>query len=390
MAKAAYIGVDSVAQKVKKIYIGVDGVARKVKKAYIGVDCVARLFYQSKLNLKRYGTATGLSAACYSPGAATIGNYALIAGGQTGTSTFSSNVNAYNKSLTKSSATALSAARSEMGAASVGDHALFAGGYIYSKKSSAVDAYDSALTRLDATALAQSRAHLQGVNVGNYALFVGGDTPSGTRGCKDVEAFDKSLTKTTPTELSTGRQSFAAARVGDYAIVAGGYTYSTITPTAEAYDASLTKVASVSEISQAKQNLAGATAGSHALFAGGIYQQSESGSAWSYSSDTVDAYDKSLTRTAIPALSAKLSYLAGATLDEYAIFAGGTTTVRSSTSTVSNVVNSYDASLTRTVQSALAVARNNLAGVTIGNYALLAGGRNDSSFYNTVDVYEAS
>lgn len=48
MAKGAYIGIDSLARKVKKCYIGIDGVARKVKKAYIGVDGVARLFWNSK------------------------------------------------------------------------------------------------------------------------------------------------------------------------------------------------------------------------------------------------------------------------------------------------------------------------------------------------------
>lgn len=47
MAKGVYIGIDGVAQKVKKLYIGVDGVARKVKKAYIGVDGVARQFFSS-------------------------------------------------------------------------------------------------------------------------------------------------------------------------------------------------------------------------------------------------------------------------------------------------------------------------------------------------------
>ena len=47
MANGAYVGVNSVAKKVKKCYIGVDGVARKVKKAYIGVNGVARLFWQA-------------------------------------------------------------------------------------------------------------------------------------------------------------------------------------------------------------------------------------------------------------------------------------------------------------------------------------------------------
>lgn len=47
MAKAAYIGVDGVSQKVKQPYIGIDGVARKVTKCYVGVDNVARLCYMA-------------------------------------------------------------------------------------------------------------------------------------------------------------------------------------------------------------------------------------------------------------------------------------------------------------------------------------------------------
>lgn len=49
MSKAAYIGVGSVAHKIKKMYIGVNGVARKVKKGYIGVNGVARLFYTADM-----------------------------------------------------------------------------------------------------------------------------------------------------------------------------------------------------------------------------------------------------------------------------------------------------------------------------------------------------
>lgn len=42
----AYVGIDSVARKMKAAYVGVDGVARKVKKAYVGVDGVARLWWE--------------------------------------------------------------------------------------------------------------------------------------------------------------------------------------------------------------------------------------------------------------------------------------------------------------------------------------------------------
>lgn len=58
MAKAAYIGVDGVSRKVKKMYVGVDGVARKVKKGYIGVNGVARLFFSSGLQMVS-GSFTG-------------------------------------------------------------------------------------------------------------------------------------------------------------------------------------------------------------------------------------------------------------------------------------------------------------------------------------------
>lgn len=48
MAKGIYTGVNSTAQKVKKMYIGVDGKARKIKKGYIGDENgIARIFYTS-------------------------------------------------------------------------------------------------------------------------------------------------------------------------------------------------------------------------------------------------------------------------------------------------------------------------------------------------------
>ena len=80
MAKGAYIGVSSVARKVKKMYIGVGGVARKVKKAYIGVNGVARLWWSGEQKLVYKGTATALTYDVANPGASSIGNYALFVG----------------------------------------------------------------------------------------------------------------------------------------------------------------------------------------------------------------------------------------------------------------------------------------------------------------------
>ena len=93
MAKKSYIGVDGVARKIKKWYIGIDSKARKVKKAYIGIGGVARPF-MSGGELAYYGTITALSETRFTLAGATVGNYALFAGGTTG-SAVRSTVDAY-------------------------------------------------------------------------------------------------------------------------------------------------------------------------------------------------------------------------------------------------------------------------------------------------------
>ena len=129
MAKAVYVGVGSKARKMKKAYIGIGGKARKVKKMYIGVGGKARLCYSAEL--EKVGMATALSTTRYDMRAATVGKYALFAGGYISKSSFgysvSSSVDAYNTSLTKSTPTELSCKRCGHAAASVGGYALFAG-----------------------------------------------------------------------------------------------------------------------------------------------------------------------------------------------------------------------------------------------------------------------
>ena len=86
----------------------------------------------------RRTTPTELSAARYNLAGASVGDYALFAGGYTGSA--SAVVDAYTTNLTRSTPTALSAKRYNLAGASVGDYALFAGGYTGSY-SSVVDAY---------------------------------------------------------------------------------------------------------------------------------------------------------------------------------------------------------------------------------------------------------
>lgn len=137
MTKAAYIGVDGKARKIKKGYVGVNGISRKIKKAYVGVGGVARPCWGG-VELSYYGTITPLSQAREELAATTVGDYALFGGGYD--LSLVSAVDAYTSALTRSTPTGLSLARSNLAATTVGDYALFGGGYT-GDYSSAVDAY---------------------------------------------------------------------------------------------------------------------------------------------------------------------------------------------------------------------------------------------------------
>ena len=139
-------------------------------------------------------------------------------------------------SFTRSTPTALSTARGNLAGASVGNYALFAGGKIdNSSYVATVDAYDSSLTRSTPTALSTARGRLAGASVGNYALFAGGTR--GSTYAATVDAYDSSLTRSTPTVLSDSRHSLAGASVGNYALFAGGQIdSSTYVATVDAYE----------------------------------------------------------------------------------------------------------------------------------------------------------
>ena len=76
--------------------------------------------------------------------------------------------------------------------------------------------------------------------------------------------------------------------------------------------------------------------------------------------------------------------LAGASVGNYALFAGGY-----NSSGYSGTVDNYNSSLTRSTPTGLASLRDNLAGASVGNYALFAGGYYGTNNYSgIVDAYE--
>lgn len=290
-------------------------------------------------------TATALSTGRENLAAASIGEYVLFAGGITyymrgyASNAAFSNVDAYSASLTRSRPTSLANARGFLSGATVGNYALFAGGWTYPSKTSSdgtynyytaydtVDAYDSSLTKTTASSLSSAKFDMAAATIGNYALFAGGrytqygdNTGVSPTVYNTVNAYSTSLTRSTATSLSTKRYRLSAAVAGDYALFAGGrksLDSSDIANTVDAYNKSLTRSIPTA-LSSAREWLAAKSLAGSAIFGGGRTFSS------SYAaSDVVDIYDSSLTRTIGASLSQARYELAACTIDNYALFAGG-------------------------------------------------------------------
>ena len=171
------------------------------------------------------GSLTQLNYPSYYMGAATIGDYAIFAGGADAQVNASrvKYVVAYDLSTTKTNLPDLSVARNAMGSASVGDYALFAGGNAQNSSSNVVDAYNKSLTRTSAPTLSAAWSEMGATTLGGFAIFAGGAV-SGSGRTSKAECYDASLTRTSLTSLSMSRYDVKAATIGNYALFGGGNT----------------------------------------------------------------------------------------------------------------------------------------------------------------------
>ena len=125
--------------------------------------------------------------------AATVGDYAIFFSGRayygTGSSDYQTAVRVYDKSLTARSLDAVGGdrKRERMAAATIGDYALFAGGCANGTTYRYVEVFDKSLTRTIGTDLTTRRFNLAAATVGDYALFGGGY--NGDNYLNSVEAF---------------------------------------------------------------------------------------------------------------------------------------------------------------------------------------------------------
>lgn len=348
-------------------------VARKVKKAYIGVGGVARPCWSGG-ELAYYGVVSGSRNAAYAAKGTSVGNYALFGGGRVGTSWdgLIKNVICVSGSLTDTAVSSLDKAVINHAAGSIGDYALFMGGCIGSASyQKTVTAYSASLTKSAATALASARGEIGAANVGEYLLCGSGIYYDyAYEFAKDVDVYNASLTKTTTNTAIVG--SSVAGQTPSYAIFTPTDRASSAT-TCDAFNASLTRTQKISFLHNHPS--ASASVGNYAIFMGHNNNR------------YFDAVDDSLTAhmTPLPTSVTNVTYftgMGGASIGDYALFAGGYTE-----SVVSKAF-SVDASLTIQVQPSLRFARQYLAAAVIkGEKALFYGGQNDSTVYDTIDVY---
>lgn len=328
----------------------------------------------AEVHIERYGAATSLPYAGNKLAATTVQNYAIFAGGDTHSSQPNyggKSATAYDGNLTQSALTDLTRPVLELCGAAVNAYAFFAGGYNgfyvdHTPYYSEVNAYDFNLTKVSVSDLSKARSRMAGTSINGYALFCGGY--DGQTSQSIVDCYNFGGAKESVLGLSLPVYYAAAASKGDYAIICGDES-------ATAYNKELSKQ-TITKLSSPRYGLSAAAAGNYILFAGG------------YTSSVVDAYDLFLTRITAEGLSVPRGFLAGTTLEGYAIFVGGMQGAYPR-----NHVDVYDSLLVKTSPSALESAKAYLASANAGNYALFGGGQYDSAtpgnyYSSTVEVYQ--
>lgn len=396
MGKSAYIGVGGVAKKIKNMYIGVGGVARKVKKAWIGVGGVARLFFSSGNVEKSTKTMSNLY---YSKGASAISNGTYIFFDQTSydddEDRTAVGLTVYNKSLTKKTVTA-PYHNDDRHSYSMGQNSTYVvmnGGRRSATMTyfDSMDCYDLSLTKTRITDLTTSyykqSGHVSGT-ISDNILFAGGGS-----GVSSVFGFSPTLTKLSgiPSLSSTRTYGTESCNIGNYLLFAGGLDGNLRTDV-NAYDASFTKI-NATAFPSGMQAIATGRCGndSYAIFHYGT-------SSTSSANCLIYAYNTSLTLTTTATKPSYTPYHAAmAKTPEYGVLCGG---YGSSSDNGRNRVEAWDTSLTKSSLTALTTARKNAGAAVIGDYLLVGGGQTGShtnskdetiyDYTNNVEVYTIS
>ena len=391
MAKKAYIGVDGVARKVKKMYLGAGGKARKVKKGYIGVSGVARPFFTGG-NPEFYGTRT-LPNASFHIASASIGTYAIFAGGRNDDYDYYDSVVCYNSSLTRKLATPLEKPNAEMKGASLADfstgeikRAVFVGGS--QGTGTQLQVYSQTLTKQTLSNGIDSIRNASASVTYSGRIFFTHGYEGGTI-VNNVSTYDEYLTKKEVDPLVNRVADLAGASAGGYALFAGGFIRGgRASKMVEAYESTYTKI-NVSELRDGVAELTGSSLGQYAIFAGGKDPNKANNYASSFSNQVV-SYDRSLTQKFLSNLGVARQQLTSASVNDHVFFSTGFCYSGGPNMDISEYIDVYDINLTKVSTIKAKRGVRGAAGASVGDYVLFAGGQIDSGQeWDDVYVYTA-
>lgn len=304
-----------------------------------------------------YGEITNITVGRSAPCSAGYNNYAIFGPG----ATLSTTVDAYNKSLVKTTRD-MATSVNYCAAAANGTHGMIYGGKKSSGTSSILTAYDGSFTLKKSEYMNYVAYWHVGVSFGANALFSGGYNGSSVIGT--VLSVNQNLTVSYPVTLNNTYMPYAngvGAATDKIALWGGGTLSGSLSGRSKYVQGVNTSFTSlgIKELSEAKQGLGAARAGDYVVFAGGNK---------AIRTNTVDAFNSSMTKIVCDPLSAARDGLAGTNLGEYALFAGGYTTE------YSPIVDIYDSSLVHTVGENIGEGRGSMGAAPVGEFALFAGG----------------
>lgn len=323
-------------------------------------------------------TNTSLSEpAAYHQGAS-VGSYAVFAGGQNGNTT-KSTVNAFNTNgFARITLSSLSEARSYFASASTADYAYFAGGKNSNGALSSVEMYDKNLIRQSATPLKFVSQDNAGIGTwdGQAAIFAGGydNAQGGSRNNAVCKYQGSVMTEITP--LTYYPSSHAASRNKNYVIFAGGWTSAANNQvnTVNAYNSNFTRFIPSELLSVPRERMATATAGNYALFVAGRTANGVT--------DRVDAYDLNLVRIVASNYYMVYEGAFGASAGGNAVFTGG---INGTYYTYATSV--YSPTLVHTYTSDYPHPAAYGAATSVENLAVLSGGYFGNDTWDTVVAY---
>jgi hypothetical protein len=332
-------------------------------------------------------TYTNLSEAKLFMGSASLGNTVWFGGGTNGNA-YLSDVEVYDLS------TGLWAPAGNLfvprffvgGTVSCGSKIFFAGGYDDAVSYNFVDIYDTELQEWSVELLSVDRFSLAAVSHGDTVMFAGGIQIQGSPSFKNtVDIYNVATGQwAAPAILSQARGGIAAAVVGNLAIFAGGWinTSGTTSNRVDIYNFT-TKTWSQATLSQARAYACAVTVGSKVIIAGGITSLNNPTS-------RIDIFDAETGLWTQASLSAARSFSDnGAAVAGKAYFAGGGTFFGSGFNNPKDVVDVYDPETNTWTVMNLLEPRTEHSMLGVGNYLVVAGGKNDGGLLSSVEIFDA-